>query len=469
MLPGKLSGPDRLPPVAHAVRDDDPDPLAAFDRAYTPIEAIKPRYNADGTAAFCPEASGDSLRTGTEWRPRVFAEPEARAERSTQRYRWAEDSRLLAEVGEFDRVARLRDMTTFRLAVAPVPLPGGSCSPAFDAAGETLYVVGPETVARYRVAGRDVQDRVGWSAEVPGAVAASPDGRTLATFSARPGPISLKLFGPDDPNAPVRSARPELVVTPTGHLTVTATGEAFAAVNVGMHHLRTGDAAPPTNLLDISESLDDLQADAAGRLWVCTDHEVRLHALPGLERLATWRNDKASAEAGMTVQHLAPGPAGCLLGRRDGHVLALDDAATTVARASVFRTLVTAIVCQRAGHVGIAGSQTGALAALALPGLAVVWQHDDAHAAEITSVGVSDAGLIASASEDRTVKLWTPAGEPILTLRFHAPVQTLLLSADGRDLYVYVAGDRAIRRWRLDRLAAGLHASGLDPGFALSE
>lgn len=95
----------------------------------------------------------------------------------------------------------------------------------------------------------------------------------------------------------------------------------------------------------------------------------------------------------------------------------------------------------------------------------MVWRVREAHTAAVTGVGVADSGLVASGSADRTVRLWTPAGVPILTLRFHAAVRKVVLTPDGRDLFVLVAGDRAVRRWRLDRLAEGMSNIGLDSGF----
>ncbi len=79
---------------------------------------------------------------------------------------------------------------------------------------------------------------------------------------------------------------------------------------------------------------------------------------------------------------------------------------------------------------------------------------------------MAESGLAASGGEDRAVRLWSPAGEPVLALRLPAAVRTRALAPDGRHLFVLAAGERAVRRWHLGRLAAGLRGLGLAPGFA---
>jgi hypothetical protein len=53
----------------------------------------------------------------------------------------------------------------------------------------------------------------------------------------------------------------------------------------------------------------------------------------------------------------------------------------------------------------------------------------------------------------------------VLTLRAGGGVRKVAVSSDGRLLTVLIDGERAVRRWRLDRLREALAALGLDPGL----
>jgi hypothetical protein len=72
---------------------------------------------------------------------------------------------------------------------------------------------------------------------------------------------------------------------------------------------------------------------------------------------------------------------------------------------------------------------------------------------------------VSTGGRDRVVRLWRPDGTPVLTLSTMGPVTMLAFSPDGEELFALVDGERGVRRWHLSRLAAGLRAAGVDPGF----
>ena len=162
----------------------------------------------------------------------------------------------------------------------------------------------------------------------------------------------------------------------------------------------------------------------------------------------------------MTVKRLAPGPAGTLAGLRDGRVVALDPAGRERGAVAPFAAAVSALAQRPDGPAAVVGGADGQLAGLTTDPVAVAWRVPAAHRGAVTGVAAA-GGVVASGSLDRTVRLWTPAGRPVLGLRFRAAVKGVALSPDGAVLYVLVGGERAVRRWRLDRLDAGLRGLGL--------
>jgi WD40 repeat protein len=73
--------------------------------------------------------------------------------------------------------------------------------------------------------------------------------------------------------------------------------------------------------------------------------------------------------------------------------------------------------------------------------------HDD----RITSISYSRDGIIASGSDDSTIKLWTPAGKFLNQLKGHTRfVNSVSFSPDGKML-ASASADSTVKLWKLDR------------------
>ena len=130
---------------------------------------------------------------------------------------------------------------------------------------------------------------------------------------------------------------------------------------------------------------------------------------------------------------------------------------------AVMDSAVPGLDLSAAGTRAVAGGERGEVRLLDL-GTGAVTDLPDAHRAAVTSVAHGPR-LVVTGSADRRVRLWTPGGEPIATLRMPGPVRKVLLSADESSLLVLVEGERAVRRWRLDALFREWEALGLGTGL----
>jgi serine/threonine protein kinase/WD40 repeat protein len=167
------------------------------------------------------------------------------------------------------------------------------------------------------------------------------------------------------------------------------------------------------------------------------------------------------------VQCLAAGATWVLAGCRDGAV-ALVHAPDAQMKARWFvgkSHELTAVALSGDESLAVAGTEEGRVSISAIPDGKVL-ADAPGHADSVSSIAVSRTGdLIATASPDRTIRLWKPGLDglqELLALQFHAPVVSVHLSADGSTLAALVAQESAVRLWDLKKLRSRLADLSLD-------
>jgi WD40 repeat protein len=149
-----------------------------------------------------------------------------------------------------------------------------------------------------------------------------------------------------------------------------------------------------------------------------------------------------------------------LVGRKDGQVYWLGGRGAPAAIWQPLKSFVTALALSSDESRAVVASESGEVVLLSLPGGAAT-RIPAAHRDAVRSAAFGPGGWAVTGSADGTVKIWSPAGTPVLTLWASGPVRQVAVSDDGALLTVLVDGERAVRRWRLDKLRAELAALGL--------
>jgi len=172
-----------------------------------------------------------------------------------------------------------------------------------------------------------------------------------------------------------------------------------------------------------------------------------------------WQNDPEWAPKGLQVRSLTAGRRWVFIGRRDGMVIRVDPATGSATEWPLLATPADGLAVSpdesrllvggEGGEVRLVDVDTGAVTVV-----------PDAHRADVPAVAFGRHFFV-TGSADRRVRLWTPDGRPLATLRMQGPVKKVLLSDDERSLLVLVEGERAVRRWRLDDLFQEWRALGL--------
>jgi WD40 repeat protein len=349
---------------------------------------------------------------------------------------------------------------------ADVVVPKALNAVAFHPDGRSLAVATEDQTLHYELNGGGGHAVVAQHAAVVRDLAVSADGRTLVTLAAaRPvgaeNVLALWPLGGQLPASP--SFRWEMP------------GPARGFHTLAMHPCRSAVCCTSEKKVLCREPFDGRTHTCGsfdpelkrlcfapdGILWAAAGHEIRCGRVSQPSLSVCFRNEFSARDAGYVFYSVAAGRHWALAGRRDGKVFLFDAAARRQrVHWRVCTSPVWSVALSPDERLALVGTELGKLRLLSLPSGEVVKDFPD-HGDCVTGVAFAGAGLLVSASQDGTVRLWRPDGEPLLTLAVLGPVRRISIVPDGSQLALLGEGERAVRLWHLHRLAVELADLGL--------
>src|SRR5262249_14401680 len=307
-------------------------------------------------------------------------------------------------------------------------------------------------------------------------VTVSADGRTLATLAtARPaGAENVLALWPLDGPLPAPSFRWRMPGPARGFHTLAMhpCRSAVCCTSEKKVLCQEPSGGRPHTCGSFDPELKRLCFAPDGTLWAAAAHEIQCGQVSQPALSVCFRNEFSARDAGYVFYSVAAGRQRALAGRRDGKVFLFDAAACRqCTHWQVCTSPVWGVALSPDERLALVGTELGKLRLLSLPSGEVVKDFPD-HGDCVTGVafaplptlprrgGRAGWGLV-SASQDGTVRLWRPDGEPLLTLAVPGPVRRIAIVSDGSQLALLGEGERAVRLWYLDRLAVELAALGL--------
>jgi serine/threonine protein kinase/WD40 repeat protein len=389
------------------------------------------------------------------------------------------DGALLLTASEHARRVRLWEVAGGRLA-AELVVADGCLKMAFHPDGRSFAVTAGKEVRLYEVGGlREQTVSALQGASITG-MALAPDGRSLACLSGLDGADHgeatlwpLTDAGPALPKALCdvrgfdRNAPGRMAFSPDSRWLAFVQGRTSALALCDAAGAEA-DRVVTTGWPDAGD-IHGVAFGPDGKLWAAGSKEVRAWDVRSGKEVVRWMNDLAAKFSGLEeIRAVAPGPdltaAACLDGQV--RILRAGDRFALVTR-RIGDSAVNAAALNASGSLAAVGTDRGELRLLRLPGGEVVASRD-AHADRVEALAFSGDELLASGGRGRKVILWRWDGSELhelLTLPMPAPVRALAFHPDGARLFVLLDKERAVRVWRLDRLARRLTALGLGDGL----
>lgn len=369
------------------------------------------------------------------------------------------DGTTLVATAEHAGHLKLWDLIGSRLLVARSMAPG-SLRMAIHPHGHRLAVVESDRVQIFDLIRPTAVTHVGFQPFPLDDVDLTPDGQFLATLGTCPdrgGDFDVQvhdlcqqmLVGPKDRNSlspPHGNSRLRLAISPDGKEIATHRQGAY---------VRACPLSDQVTSFEGPLSTRDIRFGSGGKLWAV-----------GTDAVFTWPNgtDKV-ARIEFSVASMAVGSdGGALVGRNDGTIAMYSPAGEFVRLDRVAPVAITGLAWS--GDRIIAGTSAGDILILSeVHREKIVRTISQAHADTIWSVTFGPNGMFATGSADRQVRIWNAEGNELFALAQTRPVRRLFWSADGSRLTVFAEGERAARRWNLERLKAEFTDIGVDHGL----
>lgn len=157
---------------------------------------------------------------------------------------------------------------------------------------------------------------------------------------------------------------------------------------------------------------------------------------------------------------------GCaVVGTRDGHLDLCDAESESYVRTfEIGKSTVHSLAIHPDQQVLLAGEESGALHQLRLPDGEVVAKFA-AHKEATKSVAFAGSEVFITGSADRTVKYWKPDGTLLFTMPLPGSVRQLHVMADGKQLFLLLEYEHALRVWALEKLWQRFREAGIDSGL----